>query len=803
MKWLKWLIGIIILLIAALVICIPSCNNYQTSGEISISGLSAPVKIVRDEKGMPAIYADNIKDALRAQGFVTAQDRLFQMELTRLFAEGRICELAGDTAVKLDTRMRTLGFHRMARKHTAILNKESREFVQAYLDGVNEFIKTRKDEWHLEFKLAGITPTPWTIDDSLAIFYYMGWQTGANAHTEVISQMLIEKLGIKKAREIFPININPDNEDNYAAGSTFNDTSSAQLRLDLHKDESLMAILQPDRRCSIGSNNWAMMPKLTEKGKTIVCNDPHLDARMLPGPWYPSAIITGNLRAVGIAMPGVPGILIGRNEHVAVGITNSYGDAQDLYVETLDPKNKNNYLEGKRSIPFTVIKETLKIKDKKAENGFTTREIAIRTTRRGPVISGVMPDLKTKHLITVRFSPFETMTPEIGINEVLTANSVARMKAALGKVTFVMLNFTFGDSQGNIGWQTTGRLPIRSQGDSTIPYVVRNSTDNWQGFIPFDRMPAMYNPGRGWLGTCNHNTVKKGYPWYVSSYFSPSYRYRRLKELMSSKKKFTAEDHWLFQRDTKNMMAEKLAPLMAEILLSDKKTERLGKILSEWNYIDDKKLAAPMVFQSVYRKFAIMTFQDELGEELTKTMLDVMYFWQERLQYMMLKGSSPWFDNITTDKNETMSDIMIAAGRDVLKEHGSNPECWKWGKAHKVEFVSPIMRKGFLKKSFGGGIHPMSGSAETLYRAIYKYSEPFNAYVTASLRMVVDFADSDKVLAVLPGGVTGRQFHDHLVDQIPSFMNGDRVYWWFSDQAINEHAKDTYTLKPVDKASGK
>jgi penicillin amidase len=776
MKWIKAILLLIIIIIIVAIICIPRMNRFQRDGEITLSGLSAPVKVLRDEKGMAYIYAENLSDALKAQGFVTAQDRLFQMELTKLFAEGRICELAGEGAKALDTRMRTLGFHRNAKKHAAILNPPARKYIQDYLDGVNEFI-ARGENIPLEFKLAGIKPQPWNIDDSMAIVYYMGWNSAANLHTEIIAQMLVEKLGIAKAQEIFPVNTNPDE----GMRSAMNDRplrDMQQLGLDLHQDKNLLAYM---KLCSlrVGSNNWTVSPRLSASDKPIVCNDPHLDARMLPGPWHPIGIITPSIRVAGVIVPGMGGIVIGRNEHIAIGVTNSYGDAQDLYVETVDPRNPDNYLEGSRSIPFEILKETLKIKDKEAPEGFREEEITIKRTRRGPVISKVLPDLKTEKVLTVRWSPYETMQPYTGFEEILMAKSIDDIRKSLQKLTCLMLNFVFADDQGNIGWQTSGRIPLRSQRDSTVPFVVKDSSDNWKGFIPFDKMPQSYNPPRGWLGTCNHTTITKSYPYYMSSYFAPYYRYARLKEILDSVEKTTAEDHWKYQRDYKNTLAQKMAA-----------------VLAEWDFLDDKEKAAPAVFQSVLREFALQTFQDELGEELAKTMLEVWYFWENRLEIMVREGTSEWFDDVSTEEKESMTDILHRAALAVMKEHGSDPEGWKWGEFHQLEFVCPIMRKGPLKGLLGGGSHPMSGSQETLYRAIYSFNEPFAAQTTASLRMVVDLADKDKVLAVLPGGVSARLFDDHNTDQIDAFMSGEKLYWWFSDEMIKAHTKYSCMLNP-------
>ena len=773
-------------------------NRFQKEGTLHLSGLKDPVTVLRDDKGMAYIYANNIEDAFMAQGFVTAQDRLFQMELTRLFATGRISELAGEKGKAVDIRMRTLGLYRNAKKHAKILNKETRLFFQKYLEGVNAYIKTRSDTHHLEFKLAGIKPGLWTIADSLAIAYYMGWDSAANIHTEAIAQMLVEKLGLEKAKEIFPLNINPDDfskESNAAKGIV---QKFAQLHLETDKKIMLYA---KGSALRVGSNNWAVGPLLSANGKPIVANDPHLDARILPGPWYPIGIVTPDFRAVGVIILGTPGMVVGRTDHIAIGVTNAYGDAQDLYVETVDPENPDRYLEGKDSLPFEMIEETLSIKDKDAPQGVRKETIKIRLTRRGPVISGVLPGLTTDKVITMRWSAFESMEPSIGLIRILTATSVADIREALSHVNFIMLNFVFADTEGNIGWHVSSKLPIRSRGHGTIPYVVKDSRDNWTGWIPFDDMPQLYNPQRGWVGTCNHKTVGMNYPYYYSSCLSPSYRYRRLKQLLNSPGKKSSDEHWQFQKDTMNLMAKKIAPLMAKALTAHDDTKQMGHILSQWDYLDDIDKAAPTIFQSIYRKFALLVFQDELGENLARTMLDNWDFWEERLQKMVVKGASPWFDNVNTNNiKETMDDLFHQSALDVAETLGSrigqDPTKWLWGKVHQLEFVSPIRREGLGKGLVGGGSHSFNGSGETLCCGIYDFNNPFGVTVSASLRMVVDLGDNDKVLAVLPGGVSGRLFNPYTKDQIKAFVHGNKVYWWFSDAAIQKHSKTTLVLSP-------
>jgi penicillin amidase len=270
---------------------------------------------------------------------------------------------------------------------------------------------------------------------------------------------------------------------------------------------------------------------------------------------------------------------------------------------------------------------------------------------------------------------------------------------------------------------------------------------------------------------------------------------------MDAPGKKSVEDHWEFQRDAVNLMAKIIAPVIADVLLAHEETKTLGRILSEWDFADHPDKAAPTIFQAVYREFAWLVFSDELGEELAKTMLKNWYFWQERLQKMVLEGRSQWFDNVKTDnRKENMEDLFYQAAINATKTLesflGDDPAEWLWGKVHVLELLSPIRRSGFGKKWLGGGSHLAPGSGETLCRGLYYFSAPFKVRICASLRMVADLSDPDKILAVLPGGVAGRQFDPHTIDQIPSFINGDKVYWWFSDKAIKEHAEHILILNP-------
>jgi penicillin amidase len=460
LKWIKRLLFLLIFLVFAILavfFMLPQLNDYQKDGDLSLKGLRKPVTVKRDEKGMAYIYAENLHDAVMAQGFVTAQDRLFQMQLTRLFAQGRICELVGEKARKVDVRMRTIGLNRIAKKQATILNRETRNHFQWYVDGVNAFIKKCPKDAHLEFKLAGIEPELWSVVDSLSILYYMGFSTSANIRTEVVAQMLLEAVGPERAIEIMPININPD--DPPGKGRSPGQAPKVSRGFSLSDDQKLLSSIG-DLRLRVGSNNWVVSPAHSFSKKAVLAGDPHLDTRILPGVWYPFGMITPEFRCVGAVIPGLPGFAIGRTSFIAIAMTNNYGDMQDLYVETVDPTRPDHYLEGKVSRPFETITEKLRIKDKEAPGGYREEEIKIRLTRRGPVVSKVLKGLETDKVITLRWAPSETMGERIGLVKFLTAKSANELHEALKNVPMLCLNWVFADSSGNIGYRASGKIPI-------------------------------------------------------------------------------------------------------------------------------------------------------------------------------------------------------------------------------------------------------------------------------------------------------------------------------------------------------
>jgi penicillin amidase len=791
-KWLWRLLALLIALALGAIAYLWQADRYRLDGTLQLAVLDAPVRVLRDEQGVPYVFAQSIDDAIRAQGFVTAQDRLLQIEFSRYLAHGRLSELIGEAGLESDTALRVAGIPRPAARHARLLGAAQRRMRELYLEGMNAYITGYRDEHPVALRLLGISAEPWTLEDSVTLSYFLNWSSSVNLEAELIAQMIIDRVGPERAAEIAQLTINPDAP---PAGQPVSPAARA-ARVGLSPGD----LWDGDRLLPVGSNHWVMSGARSRLGAPILANDPHLDARTLPGVWHPIGFVTPGLRAVGVSGPGLPGLAIARTERIAYGVTNAYGDVVDLFVERQDPARPGYYLEGDRAVPFETIEDVIRVRDRGSATGFREVPLKIRLTRRGPVISDHGMSVANGQLLSLRWSVPEVMRPDdSGGTDLMFARSVAEARDAIGRVN-APYNYVVADVDGNIGHFTAGRVPIRRVGDGSAPLAVTDGEDAWAGMIPWQEMPGVTNPARGWVGNANHRTLPSGYRYAYSTYFAASWRYRRLIELLDAPGVRSAEDHWRFQRDARNMMAAAIVPMLAEALLDREDTRRLGEILRRWNFEDDPAQAAPAIFQATWRQFARMTFADELGPELTARMLGNWYFWQERLVQLALAGSSAWFDDVTTAEVETRDDLFVGAARAAQQELsallGPDAQAWRWGRLHTLTFFSPLVPGSAVAGILGGGTHAKNGSGETLDRAIYAYHKPYATKTIASMRFVADLADPDKVMTVLAGGASGRQFSAHFRDQTPAWLSGEPRYLWFSDEAIRSHARHELSLTP-------
>lgn len=765
----------------------PHLDSYNAGGNATVAELSGQVRVLRDAKGMPYIFAGTPLDAIRGQGFVTAQDRLFQLEMMRNMAWGRLSEMIGDAGISMDTQVHLWNVPELAQRQVGLLNQAERDWHLAYVEGINAYLSQRADELSILVQ----NPQPWKIEDVIAIQYFNITGSSTNWREELLSQALIDRLGASRAAEISQITINPDDSPSAYTASNY------QYLLPGIGLKTL-----PDTSVSDGngSNAWVTGSSRSAGNAPIVASDPHIDARRLPGFWYPVALITPHWRAVGAGAAGTPGLGIGRTSHFAWGVTNGYGDVVDLYIESIDPNNAANYLEGAVSTPFTSREVILRVRDDDTDEGFRKETLVIRETKRGPVISDHGMTVNSGKVITRRWAVPEFIGDNLGMRNMLLANTIEDALKALNDLA-IPLTYVLADYDGNIARKGTGYLPNRLRGDGAAPFPITDSTDNWNGRIPGDEMPTVRAPAQDWVGSANHRIVPQDYPYVYSTFFAHSWRYRRMLEAMQSKQVWSARDHWQLQLDTKNMYAQRLAPLMAAALREDKSTEPLGELLENWNLMDDSAQAAPLVFQSMLRHYARHVVEDELGKDLAAKYLNDYYYWHERIAKITLDEESRWLDNNNTNAVEDRDALFKLAGQDVLEEltlrFGNEPRAWNYGEAHTITFSHNVLQGDTMAQWFGGGTHPASGSGETINRAAYKYHDPYKVTFFASMRMVADLSDPDKVEAHIPGGTTDRLFHPQFKNHLGDWTEETPNYWWFSDEAIESHAVSELVLEPA------
>ena len=776
----KNILYIVLLLIVVFIgfsIYVVNSNNYKREGTFKIATNSKPIKIHRDENGIAYVIAENKADVIRGQGFVLAQDRLFQIEFYRALIKGEAASLVGSSMLQSDIKMRVLNLVGNAERSYKYLDSETKELLNWYCQGFNEYLKIGKDEFPIELDLLNIKPTPLTPQEVISVTHFVGLFHSQNLEDEVLSLNLAARTD--KASELLPLSINLDRIKKLEFS-----TDSLSLAFSNTTNKSWQKLIDPMLSYpKLGSNNWAISGEKSKSGKPILSNDPHVDARMLPGLFYPIGLFCPEFKAVGIATPGIPGIISGRNEYVSFGVTNAYGDSQDLFIEQTAG---NFYMQEAVKTPFKIRKESIAVKDS------TTIDIEIRHTQRGPVISDFSVfNVLTDDVVSLRWSLAETKSNSIGLDRLLETKNVAEFRIALKGMDNMFFNFAIADVEGNIAHQSTGLVPIRLNKSGEVPSK-GNGKDNWLGFIPKDSLPNMVNPDRGWIGTANHDTRPDNYPYYYSNHFSPYYRYQRITELLSENKKFVAEDLWQMIFDVKNKQAETLAPLFVLALEKEESTKEIAIILKKWNYKDDINEVGASIYNVLYNELLYLILNDELPDDIEDMYWENVYYWNQKVDGFITSESN-FIDNVNTPETETLKDLIIEAGiiaKKLLTERlGKNQEDWTWGKIHTVKFASPVRKEGFGSEWLGAELLPKAGSNQTLNRGgfVKNKERTFDTSWFSSFRMVADMNDDEKIMGILSGGSAARIFHPYHKSQLEKWKTGEWIPYWISKEKVLEH----------------
>jgi penicillin amidase len=727
----------------------------QTEGVASLSGLTAPVEVVRDRHGVPHLFGADIRDLARAMGYVHAQDRLFQMELTRRLGSGRLAEVFGAEAVAQDRVARRSGLTQAARAELERAAPEAREVLESYAAGVNAFIQTHAGSLPPEFRLLGLTPGPWEAADSLVIGKWMAYLNSFNGDVEALRSRLASAVGMEAAYELtgLPAPAAPQ--------SSALDSGSLPRIASLLDDEGSRLF----RGHPGASNAWVVSGTRSATSKPLLASDPHL-ALTMPSVWYEIHLSGGGYDVLGASLPGVPLVLIGRNRRIAWGVTALFADVQDLYIETPNPENPRQYATVEGFVDLDVVQETIAVKD----GAPVTEEV--RVTRHGVVVG----QLADGRLLARRWDGLWTGDHVMAALRLNRAGSWEEFTEALRTWSSPPLSFLYADAEGNIGFFPAGDIPIRVGHDGTFPADGASGASEWQGAIPHELKPMIFNPEEGLLVSANHRLLPPETPYPLGADTLSDFRASRIRDLLRTIPQSTLDDFARIQNDRYDPSTESVLRHAVALKPADEKSTSAIDALRGWNgQMTDGP--APAVYQALYLKLLENTFKDELGDELFQSYLEFLELGFPGGIYAVLEdGASPFWDDRTTPAVEDRERVFLKSLDDAVQMlsrlQGDDVSGWDWRRLHGVRFRHPLGSEEPGSRLFGRGAVPFGGSTFTVANAVVSLREPFETMLGTSFRFLADLGSPDSSRSVVPTGASGHPLSPSYFDQNPGWLEG-------------------------------
>ncbi len=752
----------------------------QTNGTLAFTGLQDAVEVLRDHWGVPHIFARNAHDLFLAQGYVHAQDRLWQMELNRRTASGRLAEFAGEPALATDRLFRTLGLRRAAEAEFAHLDPETKEALELYAAGVNEFVAQHGSALPLEFTLLRLTPDPWSPIDTLAFGKLMAWVLGGNWSSELMRAHLVARFGVEGMRFLMPpySDSAPIIVPREASYHTWNTAALFRL-LDAGQGIS-----------EVGSNNWVVSGTRTTTGSPILANDPHLEAQM-PSIWYEMHLVGGPYNVAGSTFPGTPGVVIGHNADIAWGVTNGGPDVQDLYMEQFDPADPTRYRYRDAWEPATLVREEIKVKGRAAPVVET-----VRITRHGPILNSVVDGLGA--FLALRWTALEPGSLSTSIMRLNRAHTWSEFRAALRLWTVPAQNFVFADRQGNIGYQLPGRIPIRAKGIGLLPVPGWTGEYEWIGEIPFEQLPSVLNPRRGYIATANNRIVPDGYPYFISADWDPGFRARRIETMLADSPHASLGQMARIQLDLTSLPAQAFVRALSRIPLTNEPAAgllaQLRAELESWDGVLRPNSRPAAIYEAVRLSLVPLVFKDVLGPELYTRYLGHVSSWQTVLLRLLETPTSPWWGPAGRDAVVTRA---FTEAYDLLNARlGPDRSGWTWGRLHTMQFVHPVGRMPAVAWIFNVSAPPTSGGDATTVNNGGFDLATFRQRTVASYRQLLDLADWDRSLSIHTTGQSGVPFSPHYHDFVLLWAAGRYHPMLFSRDRIEDALDGKLTLTP-------
>ncbi len=789
----------------------------QRDGTLNLAGLTAPVIVTYDAHGVPNIAASNLPDLFLAQGYITAQDRLWQMDMVRRYASGDLAVILGSDYVSYDREHRILGLRQVAGKAAANMDPAQRAQFEAYAAGVNAYIEQHRKTLPMEFRFLGYFPHVWTVEDSLLVGLSMTeFLNHGFYRDELEKEKILARLGPELTADLFvntswrdhppgadnnsieneiPSETTPDEEEEQsparpkggpAHGKSRSEllpsSNAPQLGLTAGDHAFLAALLKGpqalrEQRYRPGSNNWVVSGAHTVSGKPLLSNDMHLLLE-IPNVWYEAHLTAGDFDVAGVTLPGMPYVIVGHNRRIAWGFTNLGPNVEDLYIEKFN--DKGEYLTPQGWVQPERRQEIIRVKGKPEVT------IDVEVTRHGPIINGLLPGESRKLALKwVIYNPQATRIPFFAVD---SAKNWQEFQAAFSQFGAPGLNAGYADVDGHIGYQATGMIPIRAQGDGSLPVPGDDDAHEWTGYIPFDKMPSVYDPPSGILATANGRITPDGYPYPISLEWMSPYRTQRLYKLLSAPQKFTPADMLTIQTDIVSpfdrFCAERFVYAVDHTPGATQRAKTAADLMRNWDGRMDVDSPAATIAVFSRNKLKELLLRSKLGDEWTEYKWFMSPVW---LENVLTHQPPRWLPSTYASYDALLAAAVEEAVNDPSATHALT--LWKWGRVNRVDIKHPFWSHfPILKKTAGTGSQPLSGDEQTIKQV--------GPHFGPSERMTVDFADLDGSTLNIVNGQSGDIFDEHYNDQWDAYYHGTTFTLPFSPQAVERSAAHHLRLQP-------
>lgn len=834
-KWLRWLRVTAWCVVVVLVVVASAVGLFvtwtvrhsfpTTDGELAVPGLHAPVEVLRDQYGVPQVYADNPHDLFMAQGYTHAQDRFWEMDVRRHITAGRLAELFGEDQVTVDATVRTMGWRRVAEQEYGMLSASTRDHLQAYADGVNAYLAGHTgSELSVEYAVLGLitpgyTPEKWTPVDSVSWLKAMAWDLSGTITYQTRRAMLSASLPADTVARLFPEydfsrwepSVQADADATVPQSAGRDEKAGIAAAVDSAADaaDSLDGVLGP-RGKGIGSNAWVVSGKLTKSGKPLLANDPHLGPQM-PSVWYQMGL---HCRSVGQECPfdvsgftfsGMPGVIIGHNRDISWGLTNLDPAVTDLYLERVSGTTYE--YDGVRK-PLETRQEVIKVA------GGEPRTITVRSTGHGPLLSDVVDRLKAagtqgrvpgveagEYAVAIKWTALQPARTVDAVFQLGVARDWSSFREAASVFAAPAQNMLYADRAGHIGYQVPGLIPIRKQGEGRFPVPGWTSATEWSGYIPFEKLPSALDPAGGYFVNANNAVTDPSYPYLITKDWGDGNRSQRITDLIKQGGELDAAAMARIQLDTWNANAASLTPYLLRVSVEGDPA-KAQDLLRGWDFMQSADSAAAAYFNAVWRNLLQLMFVDKLTNAAPKVDVDGGGQWFEVVRDLLERPDDDFWHNTKralNGRDVVLRAAMEDANKELRDRLGGDPATWKWGDLHQLTVRNQTLGSGPapIQWLLNRGSYGVAGGPATVNATGWNAKKTYQVNWVPSMRMVVDWADLDASRWINLTGASGHAFDEHYDDQLPLWRRGETTAWPFSREAVTAAAEQHLTLKPA------